>query len=150
MAKSIHNRAEEDSRRGEEKRRRKQRRGGLTRRVKGKEGRRDGGRINERTGRRTSIARHSQHRIRTGFGGPSGERRCQKRQTAALGSAPVLTTCPPTSLTSSGSMSGPHHAPRGVTLTRRHKLFISRCSLMIFSLMPPRSTEQFTHTHTHV
>lgn len=78
----------------------------------------------------------SPFQLMCGMGGPFGERRCQPRQTAALGSAPDLTESSP-SISHIVWVSEGVCALLAVTLTRRHKLFLSRCSLMHLSLIPP-------------
>lgn len=91
-------------------------------------------------------------------GGPFGERCCQPRQTAAPGSAPDLTEASP-SISHVIGVSQGVCALLAVILTRRHKLFLSRCSLMHLSLIPPpyNNTKantclpcsNYTGAHTH-
>lgn len=78
-------------------------------------------------------------------GGPFGERCCQPRQTAAPGSAPDLTETSP-SISHVIWVSEGVCALLAVTLTRRHKLFLSRCSLMHLSLIPPPYNNTKTNT----
>lgn len=78
-------------------------------------------------------------------GGPFGERCCQPRQTAAPGSAPDLTETSP-SISHVIWVSEGVCALLAVTLTRRHKLFLSRCSLMHLSLIPPPYKNTKTNT----
>lgn len=77
--------------------------------------------------------------------GPFGERCCQPRQTAAPGSAPDLTETSP-SISHVIWVSEGVCALLAVTLTRRHKLFLSRCSLMHLSLIPPPYNNTKTNT----
>lgn len=79
-------------------------------------------------------------------GGPFGEGCCQPRQTAAPGSAPDLTETSP-SISHVIWVSEGVCALLAVTLTRRHKLFLSRCSLMHLSLIPPPWNNTKTQTH---
>lgn len=78
-------------------------------------------------------------------GSPFGERCCQRRQTAAPGSAPDLTETSP-SISHVIWVSEGVCALLAVTLTRRHKLFLSRCSLMHLSLIPPPYNNTKTNT----
>lgn len=78
-------------------------------------------------------------------GGPFGECCCQPRQTAALGSAPDLTETNP-SISHIIWVSEGVCALLAVTQTRRHKLFLSRCSLMHLSLIPPPYSNTKTNT----
>lgn len=78
-------------------------------------------------------------------GGPFGERCCQPRQTAAPGSAPDLTETSP-SISHVIWVSEGVCALLAVTLTRRHKLFLSRCSLMHLSLIASPYNNTKTNT----
>lgn len=96
------------------------------------------------------VQREGQHRLSPlqlmcGMGAPSVSRCCQPRQTAALGSAPDLTETSP-SISHIIWVSEGVCAPLAVTLTRRHKLFLSRCSLMHSSLIPPPYSNTKTNT----
>ena len=96
------------------------------------------------------VQREGQHplspfQLMCGTGAPLVSVVVSRDKLQLLGVPQIWQKPPPPSVTSSESVK--ESAPRlAVTLTRRHKLFLSRCSLMHLSLIPPPYKNTKTNT----